>query len=56
VLGCSRPTDRRGARSPHTHHGEGGLHQWPNLTLAAGGVLVVFGVLVSMFGGLRRRD
>jgi hypothetical protein len=22
----------------------------------AGGVLVVFGVLVSMFGGLRRRD
>jgi len=32
------------------------LHHWLNLTLAAGGVLVVFGVLVSALGGLRRRD
>lgn len=38
------------------NHAEGGLHQWLNLTLAAGGVLVVFGVLVSMLGGLRRRE
>lgn len=33
---------------------EGSLHQWLNLTLAAGGVLVVLGVIVSMLGGLRR--
>lgn len=38
------------------NHAEGSLHQWLNLTLAAGGVLVVFGVIVSMLGGLRRRD
>lgn len=31
-------------------------HHWCNLTLAAGGVLVVFGVAVSMLGGLRRRE
>ena len=37
-------------------HAESSLHQWLNLTLAAGGALVVFGVLVSMLGGLRRRD
>ena len=36
-------------------HAEASLHQWLNLTLAAGGVLVVFGVIVSMLGGLRRR-
>ena len=30
------------------------LHQWLNLTLAAGGALVVFGIVVSMIGGLRR--
>ncbi|MGV0850565.1 hypothetical protein [Mycolicibacterium phlei] len=35
---------------------EDSLHHWLNLTLAAGGVLVVFGVLVSVLGGLRRRD
>lgn len=34
---------------------EGSLHQWLNLTLAAGGVLVVFGVIVAMLGSLRRR-
>ncbi len=38
------------------NHAEASLHEWLNLTLAAGGVLVVFGVLVSMLGGLRRRD
>jgi hypothetical protein len=37
-------------------HAEGSMHQWLNLTLAAGGVLVVFGVVVSMLGGLRNRD
>ena len=37
-------------------HAESSLHQWLNLTLAAGGALVVLGVLVSMVGGLRRRD
>jgi hypothetical protein len=31
-------------------------HHWLNLTLAAGGVLVVFGVAVSMLGGLRSRE
>ena len=37
-------------------HAIGSLHLWLNLTLAAGGVLVVLGVLVSMLGGLRRPD
>jgi hypothetical protein len=32
------------------------LHHWLNLTLAAGAVLVVFGILVSMLGGLRRSE
>ena len=31
-------------------------HQWLNLTLAAGGVLVVFGIVVAMLGGLRRSE
>ncbi|MCW2686703.1 MAG: hypothetical protein JWR37_1593 [Mycobacterium sp.] len=35
------------------NHAEGSLHQWLNLTLAAGGVLVVFGVIVTMLGSLR---
>jgi hypothetical protein len=38
------------------NHAQDSMHQWLNLTLAAGGVLVVFGVLVSMLGGLRRRE
>ena len=33
---------------------EASLHHWLNLTLAAGGVLAVFGVLVSVLGVLRR--
>jgi hypothetical protein len=37
-------------------HAEDSLHQWLNLTLAAGGVLVVFGVIISMLAGLRRQD
>lgn len=35
-------------------HGVDSLHQWLNLTLAAGGGLVVLGVVVAMLGGLRR--
>lgn len=38
------------------NHAEAGLHQWLTVTLAAGGALVLFGVLVSILGGLRRRD
>ena len=37
-------------------HAEDSLHHWLNLTLAAGAALVVFGVLVAMLGGWRRRD
>jgi hypothetical protein len=48
--------DIRQVADAMVNHAEGSLHQWLNLTLAAGGVLVVFGVLVSMLGGLRRRD
>lgn len=33
----------------------GSLHLWLNLTLAAGGVLVAFGVIASMLGGVRQR-
>lgn len=35
---------------------EASLHHWLNLTLASGGVLVVFGILVATLGGLRRSD
>jgi hypothetical protein len=37
------------------NHAEASLHQWLNLTLAAGGALVVVGVIVAMLGALRRR-
>jgi hypothetical protein len=33
---------------------EASLHHWLNLTVAVGGALVVFGVLVAILGGLRR--
>ena len=36
-------------------HAIGSLHQWLNLTLAAGGVLVVLGVLAAMLGGMGKR-
>jgi len=48
--------DIRQVAGAMVNHAEGSLHQWLSLTLAAGGVLVVFGVIVSMLGGLRRRD
>ena len=35
---------------------EASLHHWLNLTLAAGGVLAVFGILVSVLGVLRRSE
>lgn len=38
------------------NHAEDGLHHWLNLTLAGGGVLVAFGVVVSMLGSLLRRS
>jgi hypothetical protein len=31
-------------------------HQWLNLTLAAGGLLIVLGIITSMIGGLRRSE
>ncbi len=37
-------------------HAMGSLHQYLNLTLAAGAGLVVFGVLVALLGSLRRKD
>ncbi|MFC7673525.1 hypothetical protein ACFQWH_10620 [Mycolicibacterium sp. GCM10028919] len=36
-------------------HAVGSLHQWLNLTLAAGAALVLLGVFVAMFGGMRKR-
>ncbi|ODR11648.1 hypothetical protein BHQ15_00130 [Mycolicibacillus koreensis] len=32
-----------------------GLHQWLNLTLAAGGALVIIGVFTAILGGMRHR-
>ena len=36
------------------HHAEASLHQWLNVTLIAGVVLVGFGVIVAMLGSVRR--
>lgn len=36
-------------------HAVDSLHQWLNLTLAAGAALVLLGVFVAMFGGMRKR-
>jgi hypothetical protein len=48
--------DIRQVADAMVNHAEGSLHQWLNLTLAAGGALVIFGVLASMLGGLRQRE
>ena len=48
--------DIRQVADAMVNHAEDSLHQWLNLTLAAGGALVVFGVVAAMLGGLRRRD
>jgi hypothetical protein len=37
-------------------HAEASLREWLNLTLVAGGVLVGFGLLVAILGGLRRKS
>jgi hypothetical protein len=36
-------------------HAEGGLHHWLNVTLAAGGALVLLGVIVTALGAALRR-
>jgi hypothetical protein len=48
--------DIREVADAMVNHAEGSMHQWLNLALAAGAALVVCGVVVSMLGGLRRRD
>jgi hypothetical protein len=48
--------DIRQVADAMVNHAEDSLHHWLNLTLVGGGVLVVFGVVVSMLGGLRRTD
>ncbi|MGX9789462.1 hypothetical protein [Mycobacterium sp. MMS18-G62] len=48
--------DIRQVADAMVNHAESSLHLWLNLTLVAGGALVVFGVVVSMLGGLRRRE
>jgi hypothetical protein len=44
----------RNLASAMVEHAIGSLHLWLNLTLAAGGALVVLGVLASMLGGVRK--
>lgn len=46
--------DVRNVATAMVDHAIGNLHLWLNLTLAAGAALVLFGVFVSMLGGLRR--
>ncbi|HTI73734.1 MAG TPA: hypothetical protein VL634_01995 [Mycobacterium sp.] len=48
--------DIRQVADAMVNHAENSMHQWLNLTLAAGGALVLLGVLTSMLGGLRRRE
>jgi hypothetical protein len=48
--------DVRQVADAMVNHAESSMHQWLNLTLAAGGALVLLGVLTSMLGGLRRRE
>jgi hypothetical protein len=44
----------RGIADVMVGHAEGSLHDWLDMTLAAGGGLVLLGVLVAGLGGLRR--
>jgi hypothetical protein len=37
-------------------HAEAGAREWLNLTLIGGAVLVGFGVLVAILGGLRKKS
>jgi uncharacterized protein involved in exopolysaccharide biosynthesis len=38
------------------NHAEASLHQSLNWTLAAGGALVVIGIIVALLGALRQRE
>jgi len=51
---AATPADVRNVAGAMVDHAIGSLHLWLNLTIAAGAALVLFGVLVSMVGGLRR--
>ena len=46
--------DIRGIADVMVGQAESSLHDWLDLTLAAGGVLVIFGVLVAGLGSLRK--
>ena len=48
--------DMRQVADVMVNQAETSAHLWLNLTLAAGGVLVVFGIVASMLGGLRRSE
>ncbi|BBZ26525.1 hypothetical protein MMAD_08200 [Mycolicibacterium madagascariense] len=48
-------TDVRNVAAAMIEHAIGSAHTWLNLVLAAGGGLVVLGVLATTLGGLRRR-
>jgi hypothetical protein len=48
-------TDVRGLADALVGHAIGSLHQYLNLTLVAGGGLVILGVIVALLGSLRRK-
>ena len=47
--------DIRNVANAMVEHAIGSMHLWLNLTLAAGGALVVLGVLASSLGGMRKK-
>lgn len=47
--------DVRNVANAMVEHAIGSMHLWLNLTLAAGGALVVLGVLASSLGGMRKK-
>lgn len=47
--------DIRRVADAMVRHAEASLHHWLNLTLAAGAVLAVCGVVVAILGSLRNR-
>jgi hypothetical protein len=55
--GLNRTTgDIRRIAEVMVDHAEAGVREWLNLTLVAGAVLVGFGVLVAILGGLRKKS
>jgi hypothetical protein len=48
--------DMRQAADVMVNTAEASAHQWLNLTLAAGGFLVLLGILAAMLGALRRGE